>query len=192
MPLRFCASPLSFDCLLRLVLRNWPGATASWRATCALGYRRCCSAPTLLSLWPVLVDGSASCLAALSTLRSRVRRSLCVWHTARGLPGLAISVACGDTPARSLASAAVPRDSTNAPSANREHNRQCLVPPTPANSPLKKIHYRHWHSAAALHSSAPPNPPAAAAAHYRWSPASRTAPQSNDLHSPPACPCSPA
>src|ERR1700733_1430859 len=140
----------------------------------------------------MLVDGSASCLAALLTLRLPVRRWLCVWRTARGLPGLAISVACGDRLGPSPVSALALRDSTNAPDGSLEHTRQCLVPPTPANPPPKKIRCPHLRSAASLHTFAPPNPPAEAAAHCRWFPASRTAPQSSDLRSPPACPCSPA
>src|SRR5579864_100818 len=152
----------------------------------------CCSGPTLLSLWPVLVGGSASCLAVLSTLHSLVRRWLCVWRTGRGLPGLAISVACGDRPVRWLVCAAALRDSSSAPDASLEHNRRFLFPPTPANSPPKKIRCPHWHSAASLHRSAPPSPAAEAAGHCRWFPALRTVPQSSDLHSPPACPCSPA
>src|SRR5579864_7871077 len=149
----------------------------------------CCSGPTLLSLWPVLVGGSASCLAVLSTLHSLVRRWLCVWRTGRGLPGLAISVACGDRPVRWLVCAAALRDSSSAPDASLEHNRRFLFPPTPANSPPKKIRCPHWHSAASLHRSAPPSPAAEAAGHCRWFPALRTVPQSSDLHSPPACPC---
>ena len=92
--------------------------------------------------------------------------------------GLAISVACGGRPARSPASAAA-----LAPSVSLEHARRCLVPPTPAI--ISKKCQSALITARLLHASAPPS--------HRGSggPLSfvsyvRTAPQSNDLHSPPA------